>query len=134
MRQCRPRAEGVEVGRESADHVQNDLLDPLRVLGEDLEDRPRVDGLGALEHAGVVVGDQRDVDDGHAELATQVRLGVLGHRDDLPTGVAEPFRLGLRGEARPVDDHDRAALVERDVVLADHIGGHAPEHRVVDVG
>jgi hypothetical protein len=32
-----PRAERVEVGREAPDEVEHDLLDPLRVLGEDLE-------------------------------------------------------------------------------------------------
>ena len=32
-----PGAERVEVGREPPDHVEHDLLDPRRVLGEDLE-------------------------------------------------------------------------------------------------
>jgi hypothetical protein len=103
-----PRAERVEIRREPPDHLEDDLLDPLAFCCEDLEDRPRVDRLGALVDAGVVVGDERDVHDRHPELAAEVRLGILGHRDDLPAGVAEPLRLGLRREARAVDDHDRA--------------------------
>src|SRR5215218_2020429 len=47
------RAERVEVGGEPADHVEHDLLDPLRVLGEDLENAAGVDRLGAFENAGV---------------------------------------------------------------------------------
>ena len=34
----RPRAQGIEIGREPPDQVEDDLLDPLGVRGEDLED------------------------------------------------------------------------------------------------
>ena len=128
------RAEAVEVGREAPDHVQDHLLDARRVELEDLEHAHRVDRLGALVDAGVVVGDQADVDDGHAQLAAQVRLRVLGHVDDLPAGVAEPLRLALGREPRALDDHDRALLVDGDVVLADDLDGDPAQLRVVDVG
>src|SRR6266576_5285272 len=50
-------AKAVEIRREAGDHVEHDLLDPLRVLGEDLQDGPGVDRLRALVDAGVVIRD-----------------------------------------------------------------------------
>ena len=52
------RPERVEVGREPPDEVEHDPLDPLGVLLEHLEHAHRIDRLGALVDAGVVVGDQ----------------------------------------------------------------------------
>src|SRR3972149_1316332 len=43
--QRREGAQRVEVGREAPDEVEDDLLDPLRVLGEDLENALGVDRL-----------------------------------------------------------------------------------------
>ena len=134
VRQHVAGAERVEVGRESPDHVQHHGADALRVLLEHREHVVGGHGLGALEHPGVVVGDQGDVDDGHPELATQVGLGVLGHVDDLPAGVAEPLRLGLGREARALDHDDRAAVVDGDPVLADDVEGDPAQGRVVGLG
>ena len=63
---------------------------------------------GIVFDAGVVVGDERDAGVVHAELAREVRLGILRHADDVPTLRAVPARLRARREARAVDHDDRA--------------------------
>ena len=128
------RPERVEVGGEPADEVEDHLLDPFGVLGEHLQDAHRVDRLGALVDARVVVGDEGDVDDRHPELAAQPRLGVLGHVDDLPARVGEPLRFGLGREAGTLDHDDGAALVDLDAVVADGLDGELPQDRVVRLG
>ena len=124
----------VQIGREPPDEIDHHGLDPGSVLLEDLQHAHRVHRLGPLDDAGVVVGDQADVDDGHPQLAAQPRLGVLGHADDLPAGVAEPLRFGLRRETRTLDDHDGPALVDLDPMVADGGDGELAKDRVVDLG
>ncbi len=64
---------------------------------------------GVVLDAGVVVGDERDARVVHAELAGEIRLGVLRHVDDVPTLRPVPTRLGARREPRSGDHHDRPA-------------------------
>src|ERR1019366_6154253 len=54
--------------------------------------------------------------------------------DPFPAGIREPLRLGFRREARPLDHHDRAPLVDRDAVLADHLDGDPAQLRVIRLG
>jgi len=63
-------AERVEIRRKAADEVDDHLPDPIGVLGEHLDDALGINRLGALVDPGVVVGDERDVDDRHAQLPT----------------------------------------------------------------
>ena len=64
---------------------------------------------------------------------TQPRLRVLAHVDDLPSGIAEPLRLGLGREPGALDDDDRAAFMDFDAVVADRVDRELAQDRVVDV-
>ena len=98
-----------------------------------LDVRDRLDAVLPFE-ADVVVGDQRDVDVAHLELAREIRLRVVGHVDDLPAQTREPLRLRSRREARPLDDDDRTGIVGVDLEVAQRFDRHRPHLRAVRIG
>ena len=95
------------------DDLADRVLHAFVVAIEHLDDLVMRDRRHPLE-PDVVVGDERDVDVAHLELARQVSLGILRHVDDLPALALKPLRFGARREARPLDHDDRAALVRLD--------------------
>lgn len=91
------------------------------------------DGFDIGDHTAVVVGDEGDVDDGHSEFVTQVALWILGHVDDVPAHLGEPFRFGFGAEPWPLDDDDGAAVVTDDVMFADRFDRQFAEGFVVHI-
>src|SRR5579872_4931774 len=126
----------VEVERDAAHQVQHDSLDPIGILSKDLVDfggghrfhRP------LREQTTIIVGDQRDVDDGHRLLQRQVGFRVLRHADHFPALRGEPPALRLRGEARSVDRYYRTRFVDHNAVFADDLGGQFSQVRTVGIG
>ena len=98
------------------------------LLLEEAEDRLLGDGRHPVD-PGVVVGHQRHRGVGQAGLGGQDGLGIGGHVHDRPAHVTEPARLGCGGEARPLDDHDRAAVVHRDACGPAGIEQHPAQAR-----
>ena len=89
---------------------------------------------GIVLDAGVVVGDERDAGVVHAELAREIRLGILRHVDDVPALRAVPGRLGARGEARALHDHDGAAFVHRHTDPRARVDRGRGDDRAVRIG
>src|SRR5688500_8254538 len=80
--------------RDRRDHVEEQRADAVEVGLEEAEHLGLGDGLRARFpfHTRVVVGDEGDGGVTDAQLPGQVRLGVLGHVDDLPPLVPVPAR------------------------------------------
>ena len=89
---------------------------------------------GVVLDAGVVVGDECDAGVVHAELAREVRLGVLRHVDDVPALRAVPTRLGARGKAGTRDHDDRSRVVHPDAGALARLQRVASDDRAVRVG
>src|SRR6202008_2037351 len=87
----------------------------------------------ALE-AGVIIGDQGDVDITHGQLACQGDLRILGHIDDFPALSAEPLALGARGKTWALNNDHRAAIVNRDAQLPPDGGALLAKLRAIRLG
>src|ERR1700733_9953574 len=132
----RAAARARALGRRVLDDLEDSVLHALVVAREHLHHfvvRHRLHARLAFE-PDVVVGDQRDVHVTHLELAREIRLGIVGHVDDLPAQRAEPLRLRARGEARALDDDDRALVVRVDVQPAQRVDRDRPQLRAVRIG
>lgn len=119
--------------RELFDQVENDLAGVFGVVLEDFEDVVGGDGFGVGDDSAVKVGDEADVDDGHAEFVAEIAFGVLGHVDDVPAHFGEPLGFGFGGEAGALDDDDGAAIVDFDPVLFDGLDSQLSEGLVVHI-
>ena len=61
------------------------------VCAEHFKYRFMANRFGFPLNPNVVVGNEGDVDVADLELARQVRLRILGHVDDFPTGILKPL-------------------------------------------
>src|SRR5207248_1141730 len=113
----RPRAHVFGLWTDLRDHREQELAEALVVLLEDADHLLVRHRLGTLD-ADVVVRDHRDVRVAELELPGEAALRVRGHVDHVPAGLLEPARLGAGREARALDDHNRAAVADRDAELA----------------
>lgn len=104
----------VQICRESRDKVEHNLSNSVGVLLKYFKHAVCVHSFGVRDETRIKVSDERNVHDGHAHLAAEIRLGILGHVNDLPAGIGEPFALGLCAKPWPVADNYGAAVVALD--------------------
>src|SRR5579859_483401 len=114
------RAGAVDSRQQAFDQPPNALV----VVVEHPDDLADADGpnarrtVNALHQPRVVVGDQRDIDVTHLELARERRLRILGHIDHFPALLRKPLTLRAGRKAWALNHDDGPAFVDGDAQLA----------------
>src|SRR5579872_2513831 len=121
--------------RRRRDDAEYRFLHTLVITREYLHDffvRDRFDAGHTFE-TDIVIGDQRDIDVAHLELASQIAFGILRHVDDFPAVAREPLRFGARREARPLNDDDRPVVVRRNADLLELVDRDRTQLRTIRI-